>query len=71
MEEEETSHGTSHGKAGVAGMMEKTGMEGMIPTRMARMRSTPAGTVLQVVQEVWSEDLPDDASNTLSFGMPL
>ena len=43
-EEEETSPGTSHGKAAVAGMMERTGMEGMIPTRMARMRSTPAGT---------------------------
>ena len=40
VEEEETSHG----KAGVAGMMEKTGMEGMIP-RMAKTRSTPAGTV--------------------------
>ena len=43
-EEEETSHGTSHGKAGVAGMMEKTGMAGMIP-RMAKTRSTLAGSM--------------------------
>ena len=41
VEEEETSHG----KAEVAGMMEKTGMVGMIPQLVVTMRSIPAGTM--------------------------
>ena len=41
VEEEETSHG----KAEVAGMMVKTGMVGMIPQVVVRMRPTPDGTV--------------------------